>query len=100
MRFILHDWPESECIKILQHLRDASAPTSKLILFEFCVPYACEDTSGAIGDAKESGSGMKKAPFPLLANFGAGGGTYPTFVDLQVRSFSLSHRTRPVLIQS
>ncbi|RDB16346.1 4-O-methyltransferase 1 [Hypsizygus marmoreus] len=40
MRFVIHDWPDAESIKILKRVRDAASPSSKLILFEFTVPHA------------------------------------------------------------
>ncbi|GAA5992296.1 hypothetical protein JCM5350_000803 [Sporobolomyces pararoseus] len=34
LRAILHDWPDSESIQILNHLRDAATPTTKLVVIE------------------------------------------------------------------
>jgi hypothetical protein len=41
LRFILHDWPDVEAITILQQLRPALGPNSKIILLEQIVPYTC-----------------------------------------------------------
>lgn len=82
MRFILHDWADTECIKILKKLREAANSESRLILFEFSVPYACPDpNANAI-----TGSDFATAPEPLLANYGLGDGAYFTMVDLQMLS--------------
>jgi len=45
MRFIIHDWPDAESKKIMQTVRDAAGPSSKLILWENVVPYALRDTA-------------------------------------------------------
>jgi len=76
MRFVLHDWADSECIKILQSLRKAAAPHSKLILFEFLVPYACEDT------VNPTFAGARSLPAPLLPNTDTG--TFQTMMDIQM----------------
>ncbi|KAF8468546.1 S-adenosyl-L-methionine-dependent methyltransferase [Gautieria morchelliformis] len=81
-RFILHDWADPENIKILKNIRAAASPSSKLVLFEFCVPYACPDP-----DNTPESSGSKPTPYPLLANLGMGGAAYPTFVDMQMLTF-------------
>lgn len=75
-RFVLHDWADSECIKILQSVRKAAAPNSKLILFEFMVPYACEDTVNPKFDTARS------LPAPLLPNTDSG--TFQTMMDIQM----------------
>jgi hypothetical protein len=79
MRFVLHDWADSECVKILQNLRKVAAPHSKLILFEFWVPYACEDTLNP-----PAAGGVKPLPAPLVPNSDTG--MYKTMVDLHVSS--------------
>jgi len=77
MRLVLHDWADSECIKILNNIRKAAAAHSKLVLFEFWVPYACEDTLNppAVGNSKP-------LPSPLVPNIDTG--VYKTMVDLQM----------------
>ncbi|KAF8501363.1 S-adenosyl-L-methionine-dependent methyltransferase [Gautieria morchelliformis] len=77
MRFIVHDWPDAESIKILKNIRAAASPTSKLILFENCVEYACLDPA-------HSSESRKAPPYPLLPNLGMGGGAYLTMVDLHM----------------
>jgi hypothetical protein len=36
--FILHDWSDDECVRILENVRTAAAPGARLVLFEFVVP--------------------------------------------------------------
>ncbi|GJJ12836.1 hypothetical protein Clacol_007081 [Clathrus columnatus] len=80
LRFIIQDWPTSEAIKILKRIREAANPSSsKLILFEFNVPYACEDPN-TYPESIE----VRTAPYPLLPNLGKGGGPNPTYVDIQM----------------
>lgn len=80
LRFILCDWPDEDCIKILKHIREAASPSSKLIVFETGIPYACADTEDYEGDVER-----RTAPWPLIPNLGKGGGLSPTNVDMQVR---------------
>jgi len=80
MRYIIHDWPDAESLEILKHIRAAASPSSKLIIFEFCIQHACPDT-----EYSSYGGDVKSPPYPLLANYGAGGGTNLTSVDMQAR---------------
>ncbi|KAF8510757.1 S-adenosyl-L-methionine-dependent methyltransferase [Gautieria morchelliformis] len=77
MRFIVHDWADAENIKILKNIRAAASPTSKLILFENCVQYACVDPA-------HSSESRKAPPYPLLPNLGMGGGAYLTMLDMHM----------------
>ncbi|KAF5339494.1 hypothetical protein D9757_014699 [Collybiopsis confluens] len=55
LRHVLHDWPDSECLKILQNIRKAVQLSN-----EFVLQHAVR------------GSGVEEAPEPLLPNFGMG----------------------------
>ena len=66
---MLHDWSDKYSLKILKQLRDAATPDTKLVVLETIMPYACHDTED-IADGIISGV-AKKAPNPLLANWGA-----------------------------
>jgi len=77
MRFILHDWPDAECLQILRNLRKAAAPHSKLILFELGAPYACEDTVNST--ASRNG---KPLPAPLVPNSDVG--VWKTLIDMHM----------------
>lgn len=81
MRYILHDWPTISCLKILKLLRDAAGPSTKLIIFESVMPYACSET-----DPLANSEGLSpKVPYPLLANAGPNMGSWQTAIDMQVR---------------
>ncbi|KAI0064254.1 S-adenosyl-L-methionine-dependent methyltransferase [Artomyces pyxidatus] len=73
MRSIIHDWPDAKCITILKQLRAAAAPSSRLVLFDTIMPYACPHPSGP-----------PPPPFPLLANLGLAVGGFVTAMDLQM----------------
>lgn len=63
LHHILHDWPDAECIVILENVRRAMKPSSKLLIHEFiCRPVAATTTANA----------MEQAPAPLLPNYGQG----------------------------
>lgn len=68
LRMILHDWPDAECLTILQHLRDAAQPSTQLVVVDNIMAYACRDTrqSDALGTAS-----VIRPPEPLLPNMGA-----------------------------
>jgi hypothetical protein len=38
LRRIIHNWQDAECRKILQHIADAMAPDSRLLIAEMVVP--------------------------------------------------------------
>jgi ubiquinone/menaquinone biosynthesis C-methylase UbiE len=62
LRHVLHDWPDSECIKILDNVRKAVKPGSKLLIHELVLQHVARD---------EHGQG-EQAPKPLLPNYGMG----------------------------
>ena len=62
-RFIIHDWADEESIKIMKRLREAASPTSKLILFETLVPYACHDPMEYAGTVER-----RSAPWPVYSS--------------------------------
>ncbi|KAF9465682.1 S-adenosyl-L-methionine-dependent methyltransferase [Collybia nuda] len=76
-RFIIQDWPDADCIKIMKRIREAANPSSKLIFFEIGIPYACADPTKYEADVER-----RTAPFPLIPNLGKGGGSDPTSVDM------------------
>ncbi|KAJ7277953.1 S-adenosyl-L-methionine-dependent methyltransferase [Mycena rebaudengoi] len=63
MKQILHDWSDTYASRILVQLRRSAAPSTKLVLFESILPYACR-TGEATGE-------IISAPPPLLSNYGA-----------------------------
>jgi hypothetical protein len=66
LRFITHDWPAEECVKILKQLHSAASPQTKLMLVDQLVPYACAIPPSLAFE----GSKLLDAPAPLLANLG------------------------------
>ena len=88
-RAILHDWPSDKCRTILSVLREAATPSSKLVVFEIMMPYACE-YDGPFAEVV----GSSKPPSPLLANLGMGMGAYVTWVDIQV-SYNVMNQAFP-----
>ncbi|KAE9386492.1 S-adenosyl-L-methionine-dependent methyltransferase [Gymnopus androsaceus JB14] len=67
LRFITHDWPTPEGIKILKQLRASSLDDTRLMLVDQIVPYACpipEDLG------KIEGAISLPTPAPLLSNLG------------------------------
>jgi len=66
---VLHDWSNQYSSKILKQLRDAATPSTKLVVLEAILPYACHETEDSVDGI--SGAVPVKAPSPLLANWGA-----------------------------
>lgn len=83
MRFIIHDWADSYAAKIMRALRDAAAPTTRLMVIERLVPYACPVDEGALGIPGAESTVV--VPAPLLPNLGiVSWNCY--FGDFQVRT--------------
>lgn len=66
LRYITHDWPLEENIKILKKLHAAASKDTLLILAEQVVPYACPAPSSLVFEGMNSLS----PPAPLLPNLG------------------------------
>lgn len=83
LRIIVHDWSDKYAIKILRRLRDAAAPTTKLVLISCITDYACRTPND---DETEV------PPAPLLPNLG-GANLFPYLFDLTVslRVMLLAH---------
>ena len=47
LRFIVHDWPNEQNIKILRNIRDAASSSSKLVIWDKLIPNACRSTEGS-----------------------------------------------------
>lgn len=80
LRGVLHDWPTAYAEKILRHLRAAARPSTKLVVAESILPYACrtDETFSYI-----RGLLVDTTPAPLLPNMGMAGGMV-SFIDMQV----------------
>ncbi|KAF8992613.1 S-adenosyl-L-methionine-dependent methyltransferase [Cyathus striatus] len=64
LRHVLHDWPDSECLKILQNVRKALDVNGRLLIHEFVLQHAVREPSDKLA--------LDQAPEPLLANYGIG----------------------------
>lgn len=76
VRTICHDWPDELVVKILCNLRSAAGGSTRLIVGDYVIPYACPS------DNLEVTSNSSNAP-PLLGNLGkAGFNAY--YIDMTV----------------
>ncbi|EJD01727.1 S-adenosyl-L-methionine-dependent methyltransferase [Fomitiporia mediterranea MF3/22] len=81
LRNIIHDWSDLYCVKLLRRLREAATPTTKLVIVDAVLEYAC-------------GSGDNKPPAPLLGNLG-GANVLPYSMDLAMfASHNAGERTK------
>ncbi|TFK37298.1 S-adenosyl-L-methionine-dependent methyltransferase [Crucibulum laeve] len=67
MRYILHDWSAAESAKILKRIHAAASKSTKLLIIDQVVPYACPTQAHK---HLFEGSNLPQAPYPLLANLG------------------------------
>ncbi|EJC99763.1 O-methyltransferase [Fomitiporia mediterranea MF3/22] len=72
LRMVIHDWSDKYAIMILRRLRDVATPSTRLIIIDHILDYAC-------GSQDET----EKPPTPLLANMG-GANVISYSVDLAV----------------
>lgn len=80
LRAIIHDWSDKYCLRILRRLREAAAPTSRLVVVDTILPYACAED----GVSSIPGAEKPRLPAPLLPN-GGHANIIPYMMDLQVR---------------
>lgn len=69
LKQILHDWSDKYAHIILQKLREAAGPSTRLVIIEGLISYACPDPNRDRPDVIP-GSVARQAPPPLLPNFG------------------------------
>ncbi|KAJ7927645.1 S-adenosyl-L-methionine-dependent methyltransferase [Mycena leptocephala] len=62
VRHILHDWPNPACLQILESIRKAVKPSSRLLIHDLVLQNSMRDA--AYADAFDT------APEPLLSNYG------------------------------
>ncbi|KAJ7512285.1 O-methyltransferase-domain-containing protein, partial [Mycena galericulata] len=78
---ILHDWSDDYCVKILRNLRAAADESTKLLVVDNIVSYACSEHL-----SKEiPGVERPPPPAPLLPNFGHAG-VLAYYTDLTMMS--------------
>ncbi|KAJ7833940.1 O-methyltransferase [Mycena olivaceomarginata] len=68
LRWVMHDWADPLAVQILQQLREAATPDTKLITADIILPYTCPDTSIT---RLIPGAALPPAPAPLPPNMGA-----------------------------
>ncbi|TFK47370.1 O-methyltransferase [Heliocybe sulcata] len=95
VRTVLHDWPDSDSMKILSHLRQAATPKTRLLIGDYMIPYACRDDSPA---SAIPGAKVKQAPAPLLANYGKASYLAYTLDLSMLTNFNGQERTLPHLV--
>lgn len=84
LRYIIHDWPDSEVKTILSRLRAAAGSSSKLIIFDQLSTHTCGSQDSLSGSDEHS-----TAPYPLLHNLGISGAGFLTALDLMVHTAHL-----------
>jgi len=71
---------------ILKNLRAAASPTTKLLLIDLIVPYACSVDPSSIPGGTIPGALLPPPPEPVLANLGEAN-VQPYFADIHMLSF-------------
>ncbi|KZV76743.1 O-methyltransferase [Peniophora sp. CONT] len=66
LRWVMHDWSDKYCLIILKRLRAAAKPTTRLMVVDTLVSYACPEVH--VEDI--AGAQRPMPPKPLLANMG------------------------------
>jgi len=66
LRFVTHDLNTEKCIQVLKQIHSAASPTTKLMIVDQLVPYACPVPASS----KVEGLQTVPAPKPLLHNLG------------------------------
>ncbi|CDO72696.1 hypothetical protein BN946_scf184985.g116 [Trametes cinnabarina] len=59
IRLVLHDWQDDDCRKMLQVLRSAAGPNTKLLIGDMLLPFACDSEDAFVRDDS-----------PILPNLG------------------------------
>ncbi|KAF7358237.1 hypothetical protein MVEN_00872500 [Mycena venus] len=90
LRFILHDWSDARCVKILQNLRDAAQPSTQLVIIERIIPFAASTLGSEVDNIP--GAQRPSATPPLLPNWGVGMAAFYLY-DFDVRDVVFSEPT-------
>jgi len=72
LKTIIHDWSDEYATKILKRVRDASSETTKLVVVDRIIPYACRlpENGEHEEDLKIPGIQKDETPEPLFPHFG------------------------------
>ena len=84
VRCVLHNQPDKYAVILLKHLRKVAGASTKLVIMDFIVQYACPVESGN-PEYTVPGDTLPVAPYPLLPNFGVAE-AYPYDADMVVRT--------------
>lgn len=66
MRNIIHDWSDKYCVTILRYLRASATVSTRLVIVDNLIPYACVDENLQT----IPGAGYPLPPKPVLPNNG------------------------------
>lgn len=86
MRYIIHDWSDKYASTILDRLREAATPTTKLYVIDKIIPYLCPPS--AASDELSSGravSGILKPDLPYPITNQSAGISHPHISSINVR---------------
>ncbi|KAF8870322.1 hypothetical protein BD779DRAFT_1681279 [Infundibulicybe gibba] len=67
LRFVTHNWPTPDNVKMLRHLHEVASPATRVIITDHLVPYACPPP---LELTCIEGATPPTPPAPLLANLG------------------------------
>ncbi|KZO93897.1 S-adenosyl-L-methionine-dependent methyltransferase [Calocera viscosa TUFC12733] len=87
LRRILHDWSDKYVRKILTTLREAAAPSTKLLIIDSIMHYVCADPTLSKAGVVPGWASARRpdAPPPLLPNWGTVGiGTYGSDLHMMI----------------
>ncbi|KAJ7473007.1 S-adenosyl-L-methionine-dependent methyltransferase [Mycena galericulata] len=88
LRMIIHDWSDEYCAKTLRNLRAVADESTKLLIIDNIVSYACSENL-----SKEiPGAERPLPPAPLLPNFGHAG-VVAYYIDLAMSLLNGQERT-------
>jgi len=65
MRFLLNNWSDEQCVKILENIRKALHLQSRVLIHEYVLQYGCREPEA-------QAMHIQQAPEPLLSNYGVG----------------------------
>ncbi|KAG7096369.1 hypothetical protein E1B28_003813 [Marasmius oreades] len=68
MKHVLHDWPDSEAITIIDHIASAMTLQSRLLIHDFVLKHMHSESK----HPESSHIRIERAPYPLLPNYGTG----------------------------
>ncbi len=86
LKLIIHDWSNKYALIILQRLREAAGPHSRLIIMDKIIPYICPPSEN-VDEVSIPGVLKPDLPEPIVNM--SGGISYPHLSSVRVRYFLL-----------